>query len=264
MAIPDLSEDFHEKSPPPPLMNAVTYQATLENLLGQGQGYGKTESVAAFLLRDLRLVTTTNSDIDETQKDIKVEPLYLVMDMAEWPNEYGRKLAIKDIMFKYAQRVVGEEDLNHPDFRGPGLWTAKKNSFDFDYLPQKDKKSSVHQPNPEAFRVCLTVDHPVTIPTQWGEPFTVESGGTLAIRERDVFALSEALQSIASGKAKPEEALYEEENGQKIARFDVYGMMPDFLEENYRPVALKSETKTATAPFSPPSGPSGLHKSPQL
>lgn len=227
----------------PEKLQEEEYYNLLRKLLGQGEGFGKARNVGGYLLRNLHLVTTTNSDVDETSREINVDPLYLVMDLDEYPNEYVRKLVIRDTMSKYASRILHEDNLNDPDFRGPGLWTAKKNSFEFDYLPGDDPRSGIFRPNPEAYRVCLQTDTDITIPVPWGE-FTIESGGTLAIRERDVAELSNALEKIESGEMTISEALYvkNKDDGEYVSRFDMYGMMPDFLENNYDPVDLKPET----------------------
>lgn len=226
---------------PPELMDASTYQHTLERLVTEGHGVGKTQPVAAFLLRNLRLVTETESGVDEVEKEINVEPLYLVMDLAQYPNDYVQKLVVRDIMAKYASRIIGDAELNSPDFKGPGLWTTKKSSFEGDYVPDSAERN-VFQPNEDAYRLCLTIDKPIIIPTAWGKPFTVEAGGTIAIRERDVVALTEVLQRIQDGEITSEEGLLQTEAASK---FDVYGMNPGFLEANYEPVSLKPETYAA-------------------
>lgn len=238
--------DFTGSSSAPSLMDAAEYYKTLSNLLTQGSGFGKTQPVAAFLLRNLRLVTTTESGVDEVTKDIAVEPLYLIMDLKNYPIDYVQKLVVRDIMSKYAARIVGEEDLNSPDFKGPGLWTNKKSSFEGDYVEDPNNKNQ-YLPNKDAFRICLTVNKPIIIPTSWGDPFTIETGGTLAVRECDVKALSSTLQDIAEGKISPKEALMNEDGSTK---FDVYGMNPGFLEKNYQDVELKPATQQSIATLS--------------
>ncbi|MDE1151189.1 MAG: hypothetical protein PW788_01530 [Micavibrio sp.] len=245
-----LSKEF-DKAQPPALMDAQTYRATLEQLLAKGTGYGKTQNVGGFLLQDINLLTETSSGKVETAKTIKVEKFYVVMDIDQYPSEFVRGLVIKDIAKNWGGKTVHERDLNEPDFKGPGLWTLKQGNFEFDYMPADagNAKSSTWKPNPEAFRVCLKTDAAVNVPVQWGT-FVVEKGGTLAIREKDVAGLASALQSIRNGKATAEEALYaKDDKGNTVARFDIYGMEPGFLENNYNPVTLKPETKAAGAAF---------------
>jgi hypothetical protein len=231
---------------PKPLMCPEEYQSLLENLLADGDGMGKTEPVAAYQMSDMRLVT--EKDTQKTEQQIKIERLYLVMDLKVYPNTYARSLTVQEIAVSYARRILGEGDINSPDFDGPGVWTTKKEAFEFDYTPRKSgeiydsfgRPNSIYDPCPDAYRICLTVKQPITIPTQWGQPYEIETGGALAIRERDVRALSDALQSVRDGLMTVQQALYKDNTS--TARFDVYGMDPGFLKDNYNKVALKPET----------------------
>ena len=241
-----------DASSAPKKLEAEDYHILLERLLGKGQCYGKTKPVAAYLLRDFSIVTE-KEDHDQSET-VKVEPRYLVMDLDEWPNEYGRKLVVRDIMVKYAQRVVDERDLNSADFKGPGIWTTKQKSFEGDYNRQswnRDEYGHVlhlYEPNTEAHRLCLQMDEAVSIPTAWGEDWTIPAGGTLAIREKDVTALSKALMDVRNGLKTPKEALFHEPSdgsGLRKTRFDIYGMMPGFLASNYNLVSPKKETVQA-------------------
>lgn len=246
----NLAEVFAERAPPPPLMAAEDYHALLETLLEDGSGYGKTKPVAAYLLRNLRLMDADSGE----ESDVEIKPLYLVMDLEEWPNEYGRTLALKDIWEQYMSRMIGEQDMNTPDFNGPGLWTAKQSSFDEDYLrreglDEKGNRYNLYDPDPDAYRLCLPVEKRITVPVQWGT-YTIGKGGTLAVREKDIPELTEALQAVRSGKATIEDALYtKDKQGNNVARFDVYGMEPGFLEKNYGSVTLKPETQGILTAF---------------
>jgi hypothetical protein len=225
-------------------MDAAEYFSTLSTLLTTGTGYGKTQAVAAFEVKDFKLLTSTESGIDEVETQISVEPVFLVMDLAQYPSDYVQKLVVKDIMAKYALRIIGEGEINNPDFKGAGLWTSKKSSFEFDYNRAPiDGNTNLYDPDPEAFRVCVAIDKPIVIPTPWGKPFTIEAGGTLATRERDVESLASALADIKAGKISPKAALLNEDGSSK---FDVYGMNPGFLEGNYQPVGLKETTQQIT------------------
>lgn len=246
-----LVKSFDDKAAPPALMDAQTYRAMLEKLVAEGQGYGKTQNVGAFLLQDIKLVTETNSGKDETSKNISVEKLYIIMDLDQYPNEIGRNLVVKDIAKNWGGKIVRERDLESPDFKGPGLWTNKKGAFEGDYMKAdpSDVKSSLYVPDPNAYRVTLITETAIKMPVQWGD-FTVEAGGAIAVREKDIPALAEALQSIRDGKATAEEALYaKDKEGKSVAKFDIYGMMPGFLEASYKPVPLKPETEAIAASF---------------
>lgn len=248
----DLNKKFDAEAKAPELMDANTYHQTLRRLMAIGKGYGKTENVAGFLLPDLRIVTETKTGLTETDKVVKVEKLYVIMDLDQYPQEMQRGLVVKDIAKNWGGKTIGERDLEDPDFKGPGLWTNKQAAFEFDYLKANPSRTdSVFKPNPEAYRVTLQTNETIIMPVQWGT-FKVEAGGTLAIRERDILALAEALDAISKGKATVEEALYaKNEKGQTVAKFDVYGMEPKFLENNYNPVKLKDSTKETQASFKP-------------
>lgn len=245
--------DKAEKAAPPSLMTPEAYCAMLEKLLGEGKGYGKTKGVGGYLMQDIKLETETSSGKTETVKNLTVEKLYVVMDLDQYKSETVRKLVIKDIAKNWGGKTVHERDLESPDFKGPGLWTIKKGSFEFDYIPSDPNNlgTGAWKPNPEAFRVTLTTDTPIKMPVQWGD-FVVEKGGTVAIREKDVAELAAALQSIRSGEKTIEEALYaKDKSGNTVSKFDIYGMEPKFLENNYDPVALKAATQEASKPFAP-------------
>lgn len=230
----------------PELMDANTYHALLQRLVLEGQGYGKTQPVAAFLLPNLRIVTSMSSGDDETMAEVPITPTYLVMDLRQYPNGYVQKLVVQDILAKYAAKVVGVTEINDPDFKGAGLWTSKQSSFETDYIADDGNKNQFN-PNPAAYRVCLSLDETIVIPTPWGEPFTIQKGGTLAIRESDIRDLITALENIRSGDTTAEDALLDEEGKSK---FDVYGMEPEFLVKNYDPITLKDTTREVITHFS--------------
>ncbi len=255
MAETSPAEEFNDQAAAkPPMLSADAYVSLLEKLVGEGKGFGKTESVVAYFLSPMRF-DEERQDAPDKKHFVPVKPIYVVMDLKEWPNDYGRSLVMKEIGAQYMARMVGERDMNAPDFKAPGLWTSKPGAFEFDYLPRKDASGNdvphYYDPNPDAFRVCLTMKAPATIPTAWGEPWTIGTGGALAVREQDVPALAAALQDIRSGRQDAASALFVTEDGLTKTKFDVYGMMPGFLEDNYKPVALKPVTLDAVRPFAP-------------
>ncbi|TVQ82006.1 MAG: hypothetical protein EA357_11035 [Micavibrio sp.] len=248
----NLSEPFAERAPPQGGTEAERYAALLQDLLKDGRCYGKTEPVAAYLLSPMILSDSESG----RQAEIGVQPLYLVMDLRHWPNAYARELILKDIFEQYAQRMVSEETVNAPDFNGPGLWTAKKASFEADYRPRKAEGKAeneaenedgssrhIYEPDPAAHRLCLPVARQTRIPVTWGH-YTVPAGGALAVREKDLPELAAALQSVQDGTKTAEEALYKtDEKGKTVARFDVYGMEAGFLESSYNAVPPQPETQ---------------------
>lgn len=245
-----LSKEFDTAKSTPEILSPTAYQAILEQLVTQGVGLGKTQNVGAFLTRDINIVTETRLGEVETSKNLKVEAAYILLDMAHYPLEQQRGLVIKDTAKNWAHKVIRERELDAPDFRGPGIWLNKQSAVEFDYIPvdASDAKNSERKPNPEAYRVCLGVSTPVNIPVQWDGGFFIASGGTLAIRERDIQDLAVALKSIRDGKATAAEALFSAPN---VAKFDIYGMEPGFAVAQYGSVPLKAETQalqTVAAP----------------
>ncbi len=239
-----VANEFDEKAAPPAMTDAETYRALLEKLVAQGQGLGKTESVGGFLLRDMKIQTETSAGEVETTKDIKID-LFLLMDITQYPLHQQRQLIVEDLAAKWGKKTLGKRDLNSADLKKKGIWINKPGAVNFDYIvPANPEENSELLPNPNATRVCLTIDKPVNIPVQWEGGFFIANGGTLAIRERDFKALTEALQSIKEGKATAEEALF---SAPGVAKFDVYGMEPGFAEKQYGAVPLKAETSNIQA-----------------
>lgn len=250
------TDSFNGKAKPPQVMDAEDYRALLEKLLASGKGFGKTERVAAYELTDIIIGTEkmVGKKHVEGEERIKVEPLYLVMDVKQWPNAYVRLLGMKEIGSQYMARMAGEQQINAHDFKAPGLWTSKKKAFEADYtvtedLDENGNHAFIYAPNPDAFRVCMKVTHDMTIPVMWGT-YMVGKGGALAIRQKHVEEVAAALDDIRSGKATAEQALFTTDGaGSRVAKFDVYGMDPGFMEANYKPVALAPETQAVSERF---------------
>ena len=248
-----LSSQFNENAPAPQVLEPEAYRQLLEKLLGEGTGWGKTEAVAAYFMGPMQFINQTPAG--DEKEEIEVKPLYVVMDLKEWPNTYGRKLCVMDITERYGRRMVGEADINAPDFTAPGIWTAPKNAFEGDYIRRQGNDEygeplRIYDPDPAAFRICMEIDQAVTIPTHWGEPWPARPGGCIAVREREVPELVAALQEIRAGRKTAEQALYTtDRDGKVITKFDVYGMNPGFLKKNYKPVSLLPQTVAACKPF---------------
>lgn len=151
-------DTFNQKAAKPAQLDAAAYQAILEKLLGQGEGWGKNKQVGAYLLEKLEFETMTTSGKVETRNSVDFEKkMYIVMDTDQYPSEYLRNLVIQDITKK------------------------------------------------------------------WGGKQTAET----------------ALYTI--GK-----------DGTPVAKFDVYGMAPEFLEDNYKPVNLSEATHKTMRAFKTP------------
>lgn len=235
-------------------MQPEEYRLLLEDLLANGQAFGKTEPVAAYFAKNIELDKTDEAGNVVSTSVLEIVPAYIVMDTKYLTNEYARMLTAKDIMAQYAMGVLGLKDVNHPDYKGPAIWTAKPSAFESDYtrrteLNEYGKPSNIWDPNPQAFRLTLQFNKAATIPVEWGT-YPMQPGSTLAVRSKDIPALAEALQSIRDGKATAEEALYATNaQGETAARFDVYGMEPGFLQDNYKPVELEEKTRAVLDAF---------------
>lgn len=265
MAEDELGKVFDKEAAPPSLMEAETYRRLLERLLRDGKGFGKTKPVAAYFMTNIKFDRTDEQGNLIDKEEIEIKPVYIIMDLKYLPDQYSQWVTVKDIMVQYMKRTLGINDINSPDFRGPEVWTAKPAVFEQDYLPRdlppdpknaaegqkKEEENNIHiyDPNPLSHRLAITVDENFRMPTQWGD-WPVEPGGAVAVAERDIPALAAALQSIRDGKSTIEDALYtKDKNGQTVAKFDVYGMSPRFLQHNYDPVPLRDDTMEILRPF---------------
>jgi len=250
------TSSFNDKAKPPRVMDAQEYRQLLEELLGKGKGYGKTERVAAYELSDIILGTEklVRKKLVDGEERIAVEKLYLVMDLKQWPNAYVRLLGMKEIGGQYMARMAGEQQINAHDFKAPGLWTSKKKAFEADYtetdeVDENGNHASIFVPKPESFRLCMTVKHNMTIPVMWGT-YMIGKGGALAVRQQNVEEVAAALDDIRTGRKTAEDALFTTDaKGNLLARFDVYGMDPGFMEANYKPVTLSPETQAVAERF---------------
>ena len=243
--------DFNQKAAPPTQLDAKSYQAILESLVANGDGWGKTKNVGAYFLSALDFETKTSSGKVETRNTVEfAKKMYIVMDVDQYPSEYLRNLVIQDITKKWGGKLIKERDLTAPEFSGPGLWLLKKDNFEGDYKPL-DAKSNTYAPDPTAWRVMLGADKAVKIPVVWAGGFTIEAGGHLAVRQKDIPALAQALADIKAGKTTAEEALYvtDEKSGERIAKFDIYGTEPKFQDNNSAPIVLNDVTTAIQAGF---------------
>lgn len=249
------AKDFEKAAPPPPVMEPEAYFLLLEKLVTEGLPFGKTEPVAAYFMTDIKFDQLDEGGNKVGETKIEVKPAYIVMDMNVLTNEYARRLTAEDIAVQYMKRNLGLKDVNAPDFKGSHIWSAKPKAFEDDYkrregLNEYGKQTNVWDPRPDAFRLTLKFNEAATIPVEWGT-YPMPIGSALAVRARDLPDVVAALQSVRSGEKPIAEALYKiNEEGETVARFDVYGMDPGFLEANYKPVELKPETTQVIADFS--------------
>lgn len=257
----DLSPKFDAKAAEPQLLTPSAYKQLLEQLLTQGTGFGKTKPVAAYKTQDIKIATLQSDGTGETEKKITVQPAYITLDVDQYPdteNDRLRKAVVRKTAQNWGEKVVHERELNTPDFKASGVWVSDEGKvgvkgFLFDYVSAEpnNPKCVLFNPNPEATRVCLELTQPVKIPVVWDGGFQIKTNGAFAVRERDVADLIAALKDINTGKATIEEALY---SAPGVAKFDVYGMEPNFLGNNYGGVTLKAETASAVTSLTTKAG----------
>jgi hypothetical protein len=122
------------------------------------------------------------------------------------------------------------------------------------YKPSPRDETGMYywRPDPDEFRVGLTLAEEAVIPA-WNPAGTkIAAGGTVMIAQKDVQALAEALLSIRDGKAAPEEALFTENAvGVTVPKFILSVSSPGAEMENlgYVPVQLNDATKEISAQF---------------
>lgn len=256
MADGNVATDFRENAQRPQPVDAEKYRAILEKLVTLGSGFGKTTPVAAYLMKDIEIERQDEAGNVLGIEQIELKPVYVVMDAKYLRNEFARQVTMKDIGAQYMKRMIGIKDINDPDYKGPDVWTTPVKSFEADYIRRNEKNeygkpSNIWDPNPKAFRLALAFDEAMTVPVAWGT-WNVTPGGTLAVREADVAALTDALKSIRDGVKTAHEALLTtNSSGDTVARFDVYGMAPGFLEDNYGAVELSAATQKTLAALKP-------------
>jgi len=256
MSTTSLTQEFDQKAATHGIMGVQQYYDLLTTLTQQTSGWGKTANVGAYLLPDITLVTEKKAGGVETSKNISVEKLYITIDRDQYPLESQRQMIIRELCRNYGGKTIGERELNSADFQAPGVWTLKQSNFEFDYLKvdPTDRTNSEHKPNPEAYRICYATTSDIKIPVQWAGGFAIATGGTIAVRERDIVDLCQALADVKAGvKTAAEALLTTNDKGALVSRFDVYGMEPGFLEKNYNPVSLKDTSLAAMATTQPAS-----------
>lgn len=253
-----LTPAFTQKKDPPALMDAQTYFALVETLVDAGYGLGKTANVAAFKFPDIEIETLTSDGASETKNVVNTnvnkgkEKAYLLIDPAHYPLPQQHAMLVGEMARNYGGKMLRERDL--PDLSKAGVWVNKASAVEFDYRPvdANDKTNNIWEPNPEATRVCLTMTQPVRVPVTWDGGFEIQTGGTLAVRERDFALLAEAVRSVRVGTATVEDALY---SAPGVAKIDIYGMEPGFADRQYGPVALKAGSQALRVVLAAPTQP---------
>jgi len=218
------------------VLSPDNYALLLRQLLDKGRLWGKTAPIHAHSLEPKLVIVTTKLDgQEETRADILTSGLCLVFDAAHWPDAQQRRAVVRDIFISAAYKLAGEQDWNAADWRGADVWTQRYDTLISDYAPDPSTPT-LWRPRPDAARLVLPVSHALRMPVPWGT-FDVDAGGHIALRQRDIPALQQALTEVATGRKNAEDALYttSTRTGQpeQVSAFDVFGMYPGFLEKNY-------------------------------
>jgi hypothetical protein len=226
-----------------PALDINAYHGLLKQLATEGTCHGKTANIAAVQFQPLKLETLTQAGNSEVVKTANVDPLYIAMDLDQYPTRTEQKALINSLFDHYEDRLFNPE-IEEPDLSTSGFWMVKGSAFNEDYKPAGN---GVYQPDPEAFRICLNTDKDIGLPTTWDTSFAVETGGTIAIRAKDMPKLIETLTKIDNGETTPQAALLKPD-GTSI--FDAYGMEPAFLDNNYEPTTAPQTVRQTMEDYS--------------
>lgn len=223
------------------------YVALLQNLVKNGETQGKTATVAAVKFQNFDLETLTKTKKSEVQTEVPVKNTYLVMDVDQYPTPADREALIDELCDNYSDKLLNKAS-NEFDLSKSGFWTVKESSFEEDYTPNAQTEGEF-TPNPEAFRICLDVKgDAIGLPCAWDPSFTVEQGGTVAIRAKDIPTLINTLKLIENGEISPTEALLNEDGTAKI---DIYGMEPGFKSKNYQQATASQSIQDQINAYTP-------------
>lgn len=263
-----------QKETPAEAIGPETYLHVLEILLAEGQMWQRTKPVYAFMLANFTFnekikaygQLTGNTKLHSSY----VAPDYVVMCPEEYRSEYVRSLVVKDIMHKYAERIISQADINSPkeEFGGPNIWTSKQKAFEKAYTSDQPLSTDptvadyeknrvrLYQPNPEAAKLCLLFNEKAIVPMPWLQDahpgvWPMEVNGALAITEANLPALIDAVADVKKAGGTREaifQHLYKDEQEQMIPKFDIYGMEAGFLDNTHRIIAPKAETVEKLAP----------------
>lgn len=240
----------------PAVVDTTTYIKFLEGLIAQGAVFGRAKPIAGYMTQDMIIETLKSAGGEtETKNTLSVQRALIALDLDEHQTQDIRDRTIEDMGVRWGQKMVHKREVGSSDLVASGVWILKEGTFKEDYMPAdaSDPANTIFNPNPDAFRVCVTVSAPVTFLMNYGAEFTIDKGGVLAIREKHVAGLVDALENIRRAPAKKRAAVAEAElfttndKGQRIAKFDVYGMKPGFLEGNYAAREAKPATKGLAA-----------------
>jgi hypothetical protein len=245
----ELSNKFNN---PPGAISPKEYFDLCVQLLNEGVSAFKTENARGYQMKNIKTETLKRAAPEaelehETDREIEVAKDFLLIDMAEYPLDSQSQMLVVEMGKNWGERVARQSDEGY-DLSKYGIYVNAPHKVLADYA-RSDEDPSLLVPNPEATRFCLKVDNTIKIPVTWGT-FDLNAGAHFVIREKDVAGLISAVQDIQSGKETIEGALYTQDaKGNTISRFDIYGTMPGFFEDNYSFVPLKPETEARLAAF---------------
>ncbi|MBI1272904.1 MAG: hypothetical protein GC131_02315 [Alphaproteobacteria bacterium] len=222
------------KTDGPPPVSDEAYFNLLCKLLEQGKTYTKKATIRAYpLLGEIFNTLNNEGSLELSKINARAKDLWLVFDGQLYSEREARKLFIK-VFKKYGEEITkhraqlnaGTLDVG-VSVTGRGIWTVEHKTMRSDYQRVADSVCSF-KVNPDTQRLCLDVDEPLTWRCTWGD-FYVPAGGTLAVDPKHVPAIIEAMLSVSRGEKTIGDAFFEvNDEGKRVAKFDVYGMEARF------------------------------------
>jgi hypothetical protein len=236
------------------------YFGLVQALICGGVAYQKKAGVHAFHLTPLVVITQNSASGEETEKKISLDHT-LIFDGAHYTREqakdtfrfiftnYGQMNSSTDLIGGDFMRAINNGDLELAySVRGYGIWTMTPKNFKKDYEMTADGSYHVKE---GTTRFCLDVDRSFSMPVAWGS-FGVRAQGTVAARTEDLPQIIAALDDVSAKRKTVQEALYQQDGkGGFVARFDIYGMDPNFRIDNYdlTPKPLPPDVRAAVTGY---------------
>lgn len=231
------------------------YFQLVMNLVCQGVAYQKRAGIHAHKMFPLAIVTQNSAEGMETRNEINLDRV-IVFDAAHYSkgqakditrfifNEYGQMLSSPDLIDKDFVQAINNGELKLScDIKGYGIWTMAPKNFKSDYV--FSEKDDLHKVKEGTTRFCTDVDRNFVMPVKWGD-FTVRNKGTIAARTEELLQIIEALEDVQAKRKSVLDAFYVNENNVLKARFDIYGMDPNFRIDNYDPQPQPIDSKVQT------------------
>lgn len=231
-------------TPKVPEVSQEEYFRLVKDLVQNGQLAQKHEGLYVLpLLPTYRVITQTDTLSHETATTIGGDADKL---MAFDPQIHTQQSALAASRMIMDVSNMGRRSVMDPNIEAalnsgrmkevvgieaPGLWSMPRKNLlaDYDNTTKDGDVVPTYTVKPTTSRLVTDIDHDITIPVPWGD-FTINAGGTLAIRPEHLPDVVKAIQEVESGRTPVSEAFYQADGKSK---FDIYGMMPGFRDTQY-------------------------------